>query len=128
MLALPLSKNIPNFVDKFLVFEVRGLDLFQLFQELPLLAREHRRRDDRDRHKKIAATAAAQHRHSLPAHAKDRTGLRSGRDLERLLTAERLNANLRSQRRLCERDRNGSIQIISLPLELLVLGHMDDDV
>jgi len=38
-----LSKDVTDFVDQSLVFQVRRFDLRQLFQKLSLFARQHRR-------------------------------------------------------------------------------------
>ena len=41
-----LSKDVTDFVDQSLVFQVRRFDLRQLFQNLSLFARQHRRSHD----------------------------------------------------------------------------------
>jgi len=41
-----LPKNVTDFIDESLVFQVRRFDLRQLFQNLSLFARQHRRSHD----------------------------------------------------------------------------------
>src|SRR5258705_11754714 len=64
----------------------------------------------------------------MPRHAKDSARLSTGGNLQRLIVFQRLDRNLSAQRRLRERNRHGRVEIISLTLELFVLGDVDHDI
>src|SRR2546423_1989523 len=100
-----LSEDISDLIYQALIFEVFGFDFGELFEDVSLLAREGRRRDDRDGDEEVSASASAEHGHSLSLQTKDCSGLRSGGNLDLLLIAERLHSDLRAERSLREVDR-----------------------
>src|SRR5438105_1860949 len=123
-----LSKNISNLIDQFLIFKIAGFYLRQLLKQLPLLARQTRRRNDGNRNEEIALATPSKDRHALTTHAKDCPRLRAGGNLQRFVAIECRHFYISSQRSLGKRDWNGGIQIISLAFELFVLGHVNHDV
>src|ERR687886_2933091 len=122
------AEDVAHLVEQSLVAEVFLLDLGELFEEAPLLARERGRRHHGDRDVEVAAPAPAQGGHAVAFQAEDRAGLRARRDLQRLLPAERGDAHLGAERGLREGDGDRGVEVVALPLEDLVLFDVDDDV
>src|SRR5690606_9149437 len=123
-----LAKDISDLLHKGRIREIFGFDLGKLFEDLALLFGERFRRYDGHRDEKVAFPTAAEIRHSLPFDAKDRARLRARRDLQRFFAIERADGNFVAERRLCERDRLGRIEILSLTLKTSVFFDVQDDV
>src|SRR5580693_2685548 len=79
-------------------------------------------------HVQITLAATIQHRHSLVADAERGTGLRSIRNLERVLAFQSGHANLRAHRGLRHGQRDGAVQIIPFPHKKWMLLHMQHHV
>lgn len=102
-----------------LVFHLR--DALQFLQEFALSLGEFRWRLHPHFDEQVAFAVPVQHRNAFAAQLQDGPRLRAFRDLEGLLAIEGWDLDLRADRRLRERNRNYTIQVIALAIKEGVL-------
>src|ERR671915_303561 len=100
----------------------------QLLQQLPLaaaeLARYHHVQDDL----LVAAPAAADRRHALPAQRDDRPRLRAGRYVDLLVAVQRGHRDGGAERRRRGRHVHHGDEVVAVAHEALVLRHANEHV
>ena len=90
----------------------------ELLQELTLPGSEVCRGPDLHRHEQITLSLASNQRHPLPGESQVCPALGTrGDGHENGLSAQARYLSLETQRRLGQADRNGGIEIVSMPLE-----------
>src|ERR1019366_324360 len=89
----------------------------QLLQDFALPLAELRRRLHFDFDVQIAPAMSVEHRHTFVLHPERGPGLRAFGNFHHTIAIERRNGNLRSQRRLRERNWHGAIQVLAFTLE-----------
>src|SRR2546423_2289143 len=122
------AEDVAHTIYEALVFEVAVFDACEFFEQASLLARQGRRRAQRDRDEEVAVAASAKHGHPLSLHTEDRPGLRARRNLQRVRAVQSLDRDLCAERGLREGDGHGRIKIAALSLETFVFFDVDNDV